>query len=119
MRFDSSLIWEHPSDSFGTMNWSSKPRRSYARGCPKTSVSPLIANRCSLAQLCTMSERSYAPTKSRKLWKGKREQDLEARVMNVLAESTRREPWQVFDLLDAICEQIASDGSSRLARSVI
>jgi hypothetical protein len=54
-----------------------------------------------------------------KLWKGKREQELEARVMEMLAKSARREPWDVFEQLDSICEQIAADGSSRLARSVI
>jgi hypothetical protein len=54
-----------------------------------------------------------------KLWKGKREQDLEARVMAMLAKSTGCEPWEVFDRLDTICEQIAAEGSSRLARSEI
>src|SRR5262249_11904735 len=38
-----------------------------------------------------------------KLWKGKREQELEARVLDTLAKSARREPWEVFDQLDTIC----------------
>jgi HD domain len=54
-----------------------------------------------------------------KLWKGKREQELEAHIIDMLARSARREPWEIFDQLDTICEQIAADGSSRLARSVI
>jgi hypothetical protein len=54
-----------------------------------------------------------------KLWKGKREQELETRVIDMLAKSARREPWEAFDQLDSIYEQIASGGSSRLARSVI
>jgi len=53
-----------------------------------------------------------------KLWKGKREQDLEARVLDTLAKSAGREPWEVFDQLDTICEQIAADGPSRLDRSI-
>ncbi len=54
-----------------------------------------------------------------KLWKGKREQKLEARVLDTLAERAKREAWEVFDQLDTICEQIAADGSSRLDRSLI
>jgi hypothetical protein len=52
-----------------------------------------------------------------KLWKGKREEDLEARVLLAIAERSKREQWEVFDQLDGICEQIAADGTSRLARS--
>lgn len=54
-----------------------------------------------------------------KLWKGKREQELETRVLDTLAKRAGRERWEVFDQLDTICEQIAADGSSRLDRSVI
>ena len=54
-----------------------------------------------------------------KLWKGKREQELEARVLDTLAKRAGLEPWEVFDRLDMICEQIAADGSSRLDRSVV
>jgi hypothetical protein len=54
-----------------------------------------------------------------KLWKGKREQELEARVLAMLATRARREPWEVFERLDTICEEIAADGASRLARSMI
>ena len=81
-----------------------------------------------LARFCVTHAAWNAPERSLedllvaladKLWKGKREGDLEARVMDVLAKNTRREPWEVFDQLDAICEQIAADGASRLARSAI
>jgi hypothetical protein len=53
-----------------------------------------------------------------KLWKGKREEELETRVLEVIAKTSRRESWDVFAQLDTICEQIAADGPSRLARSV-
>jgi hypothetical protein len=52
-----------------------------------------------------------------KLWKGKREEPLERRVMAVIGRLTHREPWEIFDSLDAICEAIAADGADRLARS--
>jgi hypothetical protein len=54
-----------------------------------------------------------------KLWKGKRIDELEQRVAAVIAERTQREPWEIFDVLDAICEAIADDGPSRLARSLV
>ena len=53
-----------------------------------------------------------------KLWKGKRETELETRVVKALATSARREAWEVFDPLDAICEQIAAGGPDRLERSM-
>jgi putative nucleotidyltransferase with HDIG domain len=53
-----------------------------------------------------------------KLWKGKREEELEARVIQMIAAHSKREQWEVFEQLDSICEQIAADGTSRLARSV-
>jgi putative nucleotidyltransferase with HDIG domain len=53
-----------------------------------------------------------------KLWKGKRVDDLERLVLERIARITGRESWEVFDELDAICEEIAADGESRLARSL-
>lgn len=52
-----------------------------------------------------------------KLWKGRREPELEARVMKRVAQLTGRTEWQVFDPLDAICEAVAEDGDERLSRS--
>ena len=54
-----------------------------------------------------------------KLWKGKRDDELERRVADAIAREVKREAWEVFDVLDAICEAIASDGPERLARSVV
>ena len=52
-----------------------------------------------------------------KLWKGKRIDDLEQRAAQLIARTTKRESWEIFDLLDTICEAIAADGPARLARS--
>ena len=54
-----------------------------------------------------------------KLWKGKRDDELERRVADALARDAKREPWEVFAALDAICEAIAGDGPERLARSAV
>jgi len=54
-----------------------------------------------------------------KLWKGKRDDELERRVADALARDLKREAWAVFDMLDAICEAVASDGPERLARSAV
>jgi hypothetical protein len=51
------------------------------------------------------------------LWKGKREDDLERRVADAIKRAATREAWETFDVLDAICELIAADGTERLARS--
>jgi hypothetical protein len=53
-----------------------------------------------------------------KLWKGKRDDALERRIADVMADDVEREAWEVFDALDSICEAIAADGPARLARSV-
>jgi hypothetical protein len=54
-----------------------------------------------------------------KLWKGKRETELEQLVAEAIARDTEREAWDVFDALDSICEEVAKDGPARLARSVV
>src|SRR5262249_55431870 len=54
-----------------------------------------------------------------KLWKGKRDEDLERMLVDRIAATTRREPWELFDRIDAICEAIAADGPERLSRSRI
>jgi hypothetical protein len=54
-----------------------------------------------------------------KLWKGKREAELERRVVDAIAREAKREVWAVFDVLDSICDAIAADGPQRLARSAV
>ena len=52
-----------------------------------------------------------------KLWKGRREEGLEHRAVALIARLVNRDPWQVFGVFDAICEDIAADGPDRLERS--
>lgn len=54
-----------------------------------------------------------------KLWKGKRDEGLEQRVVERAAAATKRAPWEVFDRVDSICEAVAAKGPERLARSVV
>jgi hypothetical protein len=52
-----------------------------------------------------------------KLWKGKRVDELERRVVGELARASGREFWAVFLLADALFESIAATGDERLAHS--
>lgn len=52
-----------------------------------------------------------------KLWKGKRDDELERAVIEELAASSGRPAWAIFETFDALCEQIAEAGPARLARS--
>jgi putative nucleotidyltransferase with HDIG domain len=52
-----------------------------------------------------------------KLWKGKRDQDLETALLDEIAARIGRDRWSVFDAFDALCDEIASDGPDRLQRS--
>lgn len=56
---------------------------------------------------------------SDKLWKGKREENLELRVIDEAAMRLGKDRWDVFSELDSCFEKIASDGESRLARSKV
>jgi hypothetical protein len=64
---------------------------------------------------CSLTDRLVALAD--KLWKGKRDAALEARVLDDIVAATATPTWQTFDKLDAICEQVASKGPERLARS--
>jgi hypothetical protein len=54
-----------------------------------------------------------------KLWKGKRDEALERALVDEIARATEREPWEVFERFDAICERVAARGPERLARSQV
>lgn len=54
---------------------------------------------------------------SDKLWKGKREPNLELRVIDVVAKIQGKQRWDVFFTLDDAFERIAATGMDRLARS--
>ncbi len=55
---------------------------------------------------------------SDKLWKGKRDKDLELRVIDLAAKKINQTRWEIFIELDKCFEEIASQGEHRLARSV-
>jgi hypothetical protein len=48
-------------------------------------------------------------------WKGKRTGELEEEAARVIAGQTRREPWQVFALLDSLLQELAADADHRLS----
>lgn len=54
-----------------------------------------------------------------KLWKGKRDEALEKYLVASIATRANRDPWEVFDRFDAICDAIAADGPERLSRSIV
>lgn len=53
-----------------------------------------------------------------KLWKGKREIDLEKIVIERISKLINRDFWELFIELDSHFEIIASLGEERLARSL-
>jgi hypothetical protein len=52
-----------------------------------------------------------------KLWKGKRDNDLENALTREIALAVGREAWEVFDVMDKVCDSIAARGPERLERS--
>lgn len=50
-----------------------------------------------------------------KIWKGKREEGLEQRVVGRIAAATGREPWSIFMQLDDLLCRIAARADERLA----
>lgn len=49
------------------------------------------------------------------IWKGKRQEELESRIVAKIAERTGSEAWGVFDCLDQLLVKIAADSEERLA----
>jgi hypothetical protein len=52
-----------------------------------------------------------------KLWKGKRDDQLELRLIDEVAGRLGVERWDIFEQLDSTFERIASDSSLRLEES--
>jgi hypothetical protein len=50
-----------------------------------------------------------------KIWKGRRQDDLEQLVVRRIAAASGEEPWQVFMSLDELIAQIASQAGDRLS----
>ena len=49
------------------------------------------------------------------VWKGQRIEELESQLVDRIAAETGTDKWQVFAALDAILDEIASQGDERLA----
>jgi HD domain len=64
---------------------------------------------------CSFEE--YLIALADKLWKGKRENDLENLVIDKVTDILNQARWDVFMELDLCFEQIAAAGDSRLMRS--
>jgi hypothetical protein len=56
---------------------------------------------------------------SDKLWKGKREPELELMIIDMVAQKLNTNRWTIFQELDSVFEKIALDGDDRLRRSKI
>jgi hypothetical protein len=52
-----------------------------------------------------------------KLWKGKREADLELLVIDEIAKRLKVTRWDVFERFDTVFEEIALGGSERVEQS--
>ncbi|MDP4182752.1 MAG: HD domain-containing protein [Bacillota bacterium] len=53
-----------------------------------------------------------------KLWKGKRDETLELKVVDAIAERLGKERWNIFMKLDDCFESVAMKGNERLNRSL-
>ena len=85
-------------------------------------VKPSIA-RCALSHArydsMDVSFEELVIALSDNLWKGKRAKNLELRVIDAAAEAMVKTRWEIFIELDECFEKIASQGESRLTRSVV
>jgi HD domain len=52
-----------------------------------------------------------------KLWRGKREPELEQLLISSLAQANGAQPWAMFERLDSVFEAVAAQGDDRLSRS--
>ncbi len=52
-----------------------------------------------------------------KLWRGKREPELEQLLVQALASASGKQAWDVFAQVDSVFEEVAALGDDRLARS--
>jgi hypothetical protein len=49
-----------------------------------------------------------------KVWKGRREEELEQKIVARLAKATGQQPWDVFMKLDELLGELAADADARL-----
>jgi hypothetical protein len=65
---------------------------------------------------CSLEELLVAA--SDKLWKGKREADLEKEIIERLSKLVNQDYWELFIEMDSYFEMIAANGEERLSRSI-
>ncbi len=88
----------------------------------RSGIDPALA-RCCLSHAgynemdCTLEELLVALAD--KLWKGKREPELELMIIDRISRLTGKERWDLYLKLDNGFEDIAEKGSQRLNRSLI
>lgn len=63
----------------------------------------------------TLEERTIALAD--KLWKGKREEELELCVVDEVASRLGVGRWDIFESLDSVFEEVAAEGAERLCRT--
>lgn len=87
----------------------------------EANVQPAIA-RCCLSHarynVMAVSLEELLVALSDKLWRGKRDRQLELRVVDAIAEKLGRERWDIFCELDESFEEVASKGDGRLLLSM-
>ena len=83
-------------------------------------VQPAIARCCSSHGAWNLPEVSFEERTvalADKLWKGKREADLELSIIDEIAKKLSVLRWDIFERLDTAFEEIASGGAERVQRS--
>jgi hypothetical protein len=83
-------------------------------------VQPEVANCCvshAAWESADITFEELSVALSDKLWKGKREPELELRVIDAAAAMLGQTRWDMFSALDDAFERIAASGTERLARS--
>jgi len=85
-------------------------------------ISPKLARVCMSHARWEQMECSFEElliALSDKLWKGKRVESLELKVVDFAAQHLGKDRWDLFPELDYKFEEIASGGHERLQRSVV
>lgn len=86
----------------------------------KHGVAPDVARFCWTHAAWTQNEitlEDLLVAAADKLWRGKREAELEQRLVSSIAIASAVPDWEAFSRADEIFAQIAADGDERLARS--
>lgn len=86
----------------------------------KHGVAPNVARFCWTHAAWTQSEMTLEDllvAAADKLWRGKREAELEQRLVSTIATASGVPDWEAFSQVDEIFAHVAADGDERLERS--